>query len=677
MGNPRTSSSSGEVLEVGSSSSWKLKFLIALLVIVLLGLVVTIPLLTTVLARHWDTLGKLRFKPNELKLRVVNTRSSVALAAFLGKNTTVGSLTERSSSSDSLLYKFSTDITLEITTKHQDRCYEIAWSASGKDVDFFMDCFELGDLYHLYGGSELFIQAWPLEKADIEMQPFLPSDCDSFTGAYGAVLERYWLTSRGGAILVDDAVPLHVSLNSEQICLKADSNAYPQPSKPPQLLQLNYILCIGEDVKDVHRFMAKAFLASPASIPDRRMIEEPIWSTWARYKTDINQSVILSFAAEIKEHGFPYSQVEIDDKYSNVYGDFDFNLTKFPDAKLMVRKLHDDNFRVTVWVYPYASPGSEAFKEGFPYWVRGSDGLPGLMKWWNGIGVALDTTNPQGKQWYYGRLKAFQEMYELDSFKFDGGGLSYVPEDYKLHNATGTNPSSYSTNYASLAAMFGNLTEVRVGYRSQHFPLFVRILDRASRWDETNGLRSVIPATFTFGILGYPFVLPDMIGGNAYTNGSSAQGSVKPEKELYIRWLQLNVFLPAMQFSIPPWDYDRQTIQIALEMMALRRNISRVIIQLALQATQNNDPIIRPLWWLVPDDPVAQKMYSEFLVGDVYLVAPVLEKHQETQGVHNVYLPKGTWREEFGSRSILHVAAEGLWVNYNVTLNDVPFFSLL
>ena len=51
---------------------------------------------------------------------------------------------------------------------------------------------------------------------------------------------------------------------------------------------------------------------------------------------------------------------------------------------------------------------------------------------------------------------------------------------------------------------------------------------------------------------GYPFVLPDMVGGNGY-NG-------RPERELFLRWLQLSVFLPAIQFSYPPWLYDQQVL---------------------------------------------------------------------------------------------------------------------
>lgn len=31
-----------------------------------------------------------------------------------------------------------------------------------------------------------------------------------------------------------------------------------------------------------------------------------------------------------------------------------------------------------------------------------------------------------------------------------------------------------------------------------------------------------------------------------------------PDRELYIRWLELSAFMPVMQFSIPPWAYDKE-----------------------------------------------------------------------------------------------------------------------
>ena len=58
--------------------------------------------------------------------------------------------------------------------------------------------------------------------------------------------------------------------------------------------------------------------------------------------------------------------------------------------------------------------------------------------------------------------------------------------------------------------------------------------------------------------LGYPFVLPDMIGGNGYSTDDPLDESQPPSKELFVRWLQANVFMPGMQFSFVPWKYDAE-----------------------------------------------------------------------------------------------------------------------
>lgn len=49
-------------------------------------------------------------------------------------------------------------------------------------------------------------------------------------------------------------------------------------------------------------------------------------------------------------------------------------------------------------------------------------------------------------------------------------------------------------------------------------------------------------------LVGYGLVLPDMIGGNGYDN-------IIPDKEIFLRWLQANVFMPSLQFSYVPWDF--------------------------------------------------------------------------------------------------------------------------
>ena len=45
-------------------------------------------------------------------------------------------------------------------------------------------------------------------------------------------------------------------------------------------------------------------------------------------------------------------------------------------------------------------------------------------------------------------------------------------------------------------------------------------------------------------LLGFPFCLPDMIGGNAYFGQ-------RPDQELMVRWAQVNALMPAMQVGPP------------------------------------------------------------------------------------------------------------------------------
>lgn len=82
------------------------------------------------------------------------------------------------------------------------------------------------------------------------------------------------------------------------------------------------------------------------------------------------------------------------------------------------------------------------------------------------------------------------------------------------------------------------------------------MLDKDSAWSHANGLRSIIPTALASGVAGYPFVLPDMIGGNGHDG-------VLPDRELFIRWTELTAFLPAMQFSLAPWQYDDAVVAIA------------------------------------------------------------------------------------------------------------------
>ena len=73
-----------------------------------------------------------------------------------------------------------------------------------------------------------------------------------------------------------------------------------------------------------------------------------------------------------------------------------------------------------------------------------------------------------------------------------------------------------------LANEFDPLAEVRSGWGTQSNAIFTREMDRSTSWGFDNGLKTIITTAFQFGVAGYPYVLPDMIGecgGRALAGG--------------------------------------------------------------------------------------------------------------------------------------------------------------
>lgn len=564
-----------------------------------------------------------------------------------------------------------TSLTISKVDFH-DQCYQVHWTT--KKDQRLQDCFDT-DNVHWFGLGETFLQVWPTNKVSFKMTPFLTNDYLGMGGneksAFGGVIEPFAVNSKGAGIYVSETVNLHVGMNEnkeKKFCLRADSRSceFNDLDKDKnQTNELIYTICVAENIKKVHKIMFDQFIEKPKGVPDMRMIKEPIWSTWANFKKNINQSIILQFAENIKKHKFESSHIIIDDKYSTNYGDFNFNPDKFDDVSNMINRLRSYGFRTLVWMTPFTNLESKHFIEGIKYWVKvGSKEqvAPGIVEWWNGQGGVLDTTNKAGKYWFLKRLEDFLKL-NLDGFKFDGGEVTTLPAHHILKESV-RNPNYYTYYYVELASQFA-LSEVRVGYKSQKFPVFVRLLDRRSDWDSQGGLRSVLSAALTFSILGYSFIIPDMVGGNHYIR--------QPNKELYVRWAQLCAFLPSIQFSIPPWQFNDEVVTIVRDVLEIRSNLSDYIYALATNVSITGEPIIRPLWWYWPKDPDAFVIDDEFMLGDKYLIAPVLNPNMISNAI---FLPAGVWEEQWGEKKTINNTV-GKFYHYQVDLSTVCYFKLL
>ena len=318
-----------------------------------------------------------------------------------------------------LEWKDRASLTISHVSEDNTHSYKFSWKVIGtQSLNIFKDIYD-SSTAHWYGATAIQSQLWPIENWERDVSAYVTGD--SFADEYGGVQERYWLSSNGIAIFVDKEVPLFVGMNNKgsKELVFISQYQYPYAKEEQKALFLNYSIIHGENIKSTHENVVGRFFPKPRDIPDERMFTHPIWSTWAMYKKDINETVVLDYAKKITEYGFSNSQIEIDDKWTPSYGLWDFDRKKFPDPKRLIETLTGMGFRTTLWVHPFATPFTRPYWSGIAQhrWMS-LLGLPALGTWWNGLGASLDVTDERAVEWFLERLKYLQ-VTRLNEYDYD------------------------------------------------------------------------------------------------------------------------------------------------------------------------------------------------------------------------------------------------------------------
>lgn len=329
-----------------------------------------------------------------------------------------------SSDSESSL-RFGNHVRLSVK-RVKGQCHEISWSSS---LNLTMeDCYSFGTA-HWYGGPEYNKQYWPVEKLNLSDYSYVNKMEDN-----AGITEPYWLNSEGTYIFVDPSVPLFIDTNNHRdnsICFISKQTA---PYLPRSKSILKYTVCSFKNAKQAHRHAIKNFWDNPKAIPDTRMIEHPIWSTWVRYKAEISDQTCRQFAQEIITNGFNNSQLEIDDNWETCYGSANFNKSRFPDMKGLSSYLKSLGFRITLWNHPFINTNCDLFKTANDsgYLVKDQAGNV-ISTWWDGVAGAVDFTNSDAVKWFKNRRNQMMNDSGIDSMKFDAGETSWLPQVWNLH----------------------------------------------------------------------------------------------------------------------------------------------------------------------------------------------------------------------------------------------------
>lgn len=417
---------------------------------------------------------------------------------------------------------------------------------------------------------------------------------------------------------------------------------------------------VGNTLKDATLGACKAHYPYKEQLPAENFFALPQYNTWIELAYNQNQKDIQNYANNVLNGGFPPGIFIIDDNWQKYYGNLDFKEDKFPDPKGMVAELHHSGFRVMLWICPYVSPDSSEFREleKKDYLLKTKDGKIAIEKWWNGYSATYDLTNPQVMDYLESRLRNMMKKYDVDGFKFDAGWLS--GNDYSFFDKK-ADKNIFSQRWAELGAKF-EYNELRIAWKVNGEPLIQRLLDKDYSWDAINLL---IPHMAVAGLMGYAYSCPDMIGGGMYSTFKDID-SRNFDQELIVRSCQVAALMPMMQFSVAPWRIlNKENTEICASFAHLHQKMGQYILSCARHTMKTYEPILRHMEYEFPHQGFSE-CKTQFMLGDRYLVAPMLEK-----GVRRtVRLPKGVWKDDQGRI----IRGGGKPIVIDVPLERLPYY---
>lgn len=558
-------------------------------------------------------------------------------------------------------------------TSSDVQCFRIEWESYTEKR--LKDCFLLEES-SWYGIGESYPQLWPLQKWKKIKSPFVTGN--PYRNAFGSVLERYWLTSSGVSITVDNDVPLYMSINEDtgKMCIESTFDGYPYKQlNKSQMPFLRYDLCAGNDIRTVHEYVAKTYFSKHSHDQLRssyaNYFTHPVWSTKPKLSGLLDHSTLLNFTNGIMQKGYKPGLLVFDGEWEENYGDFVFDSVNFPSVDNTLITLRNKGFRLLLTVSPYVSIKSPNFETALAsgYFIYDSkQELPLLSKWRSFPVAIVDFSNVDAREWISDNLLTAMSEYTLEGLSFVGGESLYLPDCYNMA-VTSINPDNNNFEYDNFAShddfeismVSSSVFRSFTSKSSNYTPSILKLSSRRSDWGDVGGLRSVIPSVLTYGLFGNVLINIGTVGGD--------EEGIKSDRELFVRWMQLAIFMPIFQFSVAPFEFDSEVEKIAADLLKIRESIILPYFRKYLnESFEVGFPLIRPLWWLSPDDVQTYEIDDQFLVHDNIVVAPVLSKGQTKR---NIYLPEGWWRDELTGT----IRKGKKWIyNYEARLNKVPYF---
>jgi alpha-D-xyloside xylohydrolase len=421
------------------------------------------------------------------------------------------------------------------------------------------------------------------------------------------------------------------------------------------------------------------------------------WQSRQRYTT---QDELLGVVAEYRKRKIPLDNIVLDWFYwkEDSWGSHEFDKARFPDPKGMIDKVHAQNARLMISVWPKFYPATANYKEldaaGFMY--HGNIDAGALD--WVGPGYTSSFYDPYPKaarDMYWRQVNERLGVLGVDAWWMDATepDLHSNLDIDSVKQRMGPTAIGSSTDYFNSYALVhsGGVYEgaraarpdkrvfilTRSGFAGiQRNAAAVWSGDIASRWSD---LYEQISAGVSIGYAGLPNWTFD-IGGFANEARYSTQ-KPRPEdleewRELNLRWFQFGAFAPLFrshgEFPLREiYNLAPQGSEVFNSLVwhdKLRYRLLPYTYTVAADTYHRDGTIMRGLSMDFVDDLAARDVRDEFLFGKAFLVAPV---HQFKARTRPVYLPAGAAWYDFHDGTRLE---GGQRIESKAPLNRMPLY---
>ena len=418
------------------------------------------------------------------------------------------------------------------------------------------------------------------------------------------------------------------------------------------------------------------------------------WQCKLRYQI---QEELLHVAREYKRQGLPIDVIVIDFFHWPHQGDWKFDPAYWPDPKAMIEELKSMGIQLMVSIWPTVETDSENYEEMLEngYLIRCDRGVDTSFIFLDKNTLPFDATNPEARGYVWAKVKEHYydagvrlfwldeaepeyNIYDFDNYRYYSGPCLQTGNIY---------PSCYSQAFydgMKAAGQTNIVNLVRCAWAgSQKYGALVWSGDIPSTF---GSMKNQLAAGLNMGIAGIPWWTTD-IGG--FYGGDPTN----PEfQELFIRWFQWGAFCPVMRLhgdreprqpqygttggyfcasgaDNEVWSYGPEAFEICKKYLRLREEMRDYTRKLMEEAHTKGLPLMRAMFVEFPDDPVCWELEEQYMYGDKYLVAPILNLGQRAR---KVYLPSGCdWRLSDGSQQIF---SGGQWTEVRTPLDTMPVF---